>query len=683
MHTFKQRFVISAGLWLMLLAGAGGTAWAQSNPVPLINQPLVPDAVAPGGQSFTLTVNGTGFVPGSVVQWNGTALATTYVSSAELTAVVPASDIASAGTASITVASPQTGAISNVALFPTTVPTASLSFGASSIPIAGMPIGVVVADFNADGKLDLALGSQTSPGELYVLLGNGDGTFANPVTYGTGGQYPQWLAAADMNGDGKLDLVASSYNDGNDSSVAVLLGNGDGTFGAAASFGATFENQNLSIADLNGDGNLDVAVITGSGVDVFLGDGDGTLQSPTQVITASGVDGIAIGDFNRDDKLDLAVSVSGSTSISILLGNGDGSFQSPAEFTVGTYAGIASTADVNGDGNLDLIVSAFASGESVLLGNGDGTFQPYTEFATAADPGFQALGDFNADGKLDAAIPNTYSGSLTGSMLLGNGDGTFQSYFGFATGSEPYGIAAGDFNGDGRLDLATANFGDSTISILLQAGSVSFSPQSLTFSPQVIQTKSAPQMVTLTNQGSTALTISSIALSGTGATDFLEQNNCGSSVPPNGTCTITVAFAPKTQGAVSAMVVVNTPGGSPDFVVSGTGNESKLTPAWMNFGGVQVGQASAPQTATLTNVGKALLRIDMYEGIRLVGSGSKDFTATNNCGFMLKPGASCSITVTFTPKVQGTVSAQVQVNDNGTGQFAVYQYVTLAGTGTQ
>ena len=154
MHRFNRIFVVSVGLLLTLLA-AGGTARAQSNPVPLINQPLVPDAVAPGGSSFTLTVNGTGFVSGSVVQWNGTVLATSFVKSTQLTATVPSSDIATAGTASVTVNNGTPETTSAPAFFPVAQPTAGVGFGWQSFGVGAQPIGEVAADLNGDGKLDL------------------------------------------------------------------------------------------------------------------------------------------------------------------------------------------------------------------------------------------------------------------------------------------------------------------------------------------------------------------------------------------------------------------------------------------------------------------------------------------------------------------------------------------------
>jgi uncharacterized protein (DUF2141 family) len=250
---------------------------SQTSPVPLINQPLVPDAVAPGGPGFTLTVNGTGFLSGSVVNWNSGPRTTSFVNNKQLTATILASDISTLGTASIDVVNPDTGAASNIVFFPITIPTASVSFATSDDSLNAGSQGVVAADFNGDGKLDLAINAFVNgEQEIFILLGNGDGTFGAPAEYGPVGEsYP---VLGDFNGDGKLDLAVAGNPNNN---VSVLLGNGDGTFAAPLSSATTYEANGLvSAGDFNADGNLDLAVTTSGGVSVLLGKGNGTFQPP-------------------------------------------------------------------------------------------------------------------------------------------------------------------------------------------------------------------------------------------------------------------------------------------------------------------------------------------------------------------------------------------------------------------
>jgi hypothetical protein len=157
----------------------------SANPVPLINQPLVPDAVAPGGAGFTLTVNGTGFVSGSVVNWNGSPRTTSFVNGSQLTASIPASDIATANTASVTVVNPSPGGgLSNVVFLSVSNASSSVSFSSSEAAAGTTALGVLTADFNEDGRFDLAA---TVSNAVSILLSNGDGTFAPPAQYATGG----------------------------------------------------------------------------------------------------------------------------------------------------------------------------------------------------------------------------------------------------------------------------------------------------------------------------------------------------------------------------------------------------------------------------------------------------------------------------------------------------------------
>ncbi len=557
------------GSWFGIILGlfiVFSPSLRAQNPAPLINQPLVPTVVLPGGLGFMLTVNGTGFVSGSVVKWNGSTRVTTFVNSSQLKAAITAADIVLAGTVPITVTNPApAGGVSNVEFFQVTNSASTVLLSRSDFPAGGPVTYMVAADFNGDGKLDLAFvhgGGST----LSVVLGNGDGTFQAPVSYATGNDSTH-LATGDFNGDGKLDLVTT---DGADNTVSVLLGNGDGTFQARSAHSTGTFPIAVATGDFNGDGKLDLAVTDASAntVSILLGNGDGTFQAHVDYTTGRDPQAVFVADFNADGKLDLAVGNLEDNSVSILLGNGNGTFQAHVDYPVSSFAQWVTAADLNGDGKLDLAVASFnASIVSVLLGNGNGTFQTHVDYATAGTTGAVAIADLNGDGKLDLVTSNGQNGSFNSSgsvsIFLGNGDGTFQPRLDFnAGGSED--VAIGDFNGDGKLDLAIDDLPNSSFSVLLQAPTVTgpgatLSGTNLTFSSQPVGSSSVSQSVILTNNGGASLAISNIAIAGTNSGDFTESSTCPASpatLAAGANCAIAVTFRPTATGTRSASVTV-------------------------------------------------------------------------------------------------------------------------------
>ena len=660
------------------------------NPQPLINQPLVPDTAAPGGVAFTLTVNGTGFVSGSVVNWNGSARTTTFVSGSQLTAKILASDIAAANTAAVTVVSPGPGGgTSNGVLFSVTSSSPSVGFNGTTFPTAAGPMSLATGDFNGDGKLDLVV-TEPGSGNVSVMLGNVDGTFQAPVNY-TVGQAASfqfyWVAVGDVNGDGKLDFVVADYDD---NYVSVFLGNGDGTFQAGVTYSVGVNPTSVAMADLNEDGKLDIAVSNqncpnnvcgGSTVSVLLGNGDGTFQAHSDYPAGASANWVAVGDFNGDGILDLAVTNGNGggtpTALLILLGNGDGSFQAPTSYPLNTNGASAAVADFNADGKLDVAVVDNTGLVSIFLGNGDGTLQARTDYPVGSFPfGDVGIGDFNGDGKLDIAVAD--SGSNSASILLGNGDGTFQSQLTFGTGTSPHSLAVGDFNQDGRLDLAAPNNGDNTVSILMQVSTLTLTPASLTFGAQQVGTASPAQAVQVTNDGPLPVSISGISITGTNAADFIQTNNCGSSLAVSASCTINVTFTPSLTGPETAAIAIADSGaGSPQSVnLSGTGvvvgPNATLAPTSLTFATQLLTTTSTAQTVTLTNYGTAALTIT---GI----SASGDFAQTNTCTSSLASLGSCTANVTFTPTQSGTRTGSLSFTDNASGSP---QTVALTGVGT-
>jgi hypothetical protein len=350
------------------------------------------------------------------------------------------------------------------------------------------PSSVVVADVNGDGKPDLVVlndyiqPNDSSAGTFGILLGNGDGTF-QPVVLTTINQSVgefNGLAVADVNRDGKLDVVVATCCQANgDASAAVFLGNGDGTFQPATFLDTGTANSSfpIAVADLTGNGNPDIVTISwNSGtISVLLGNGDGTFQPP--LLSPAPIDPscLVIADVNNDGKPDLLIC--GEASVVVLLGNGNGTFQ---PFTNTNYAtgfcNSVAVADFNGDDLADIVSpntgpsgcpsEAFAS---VLLGNGNG-FQPEANYVVSSDvgPGALAVGDLNGDGKPDIIVSSGLYGTSQVSVLLGNGDGTFQAPTLFESGGQgAISVAVADFNGDGKPDLAVANFVSDTVDVLL------------------------------------------------------------------------------------------------------------------------------------------------------------------------------------------------------------------------
>jgi hypothetical protein len=647
------------------------TIFAQSaNPVPLINNPLIPASIAPGSGSFTLTLKGTGFVSNSVVEWNGSPRTTQFVSGSELSATILASDVTKAITASITVVNPR-GGTSNVIFFPVTNASAAIAFNRSDYSPGKEPFSVATGDFNKDGKLDFSVVNPMSS-TLSVFLGHGDGTFQARVDYDA--ETSDWVTTGDFNRDGNLDLATS--NQGFDT-VSIFLGNGDGTFQPRLDYPAGITPFVILSADFNGDGKLDLVVSNtffSSTVSILLGNGDGTFKAPVAYSVGNTPLGMAAGDFNGDGKLDLAVANYDccgffTKTLSILLGNGDGTFQTHVDYLTGSGPNGVVTADFNGDGKLDLAVSNVNDDTvSVLLGNGDGTFQGQVVYSAGGN--VLVAGDFNGDGRLDLASDETDALSI----LLGNGDGTFQPRIDYPTGLGPNGLDQADFNNDGRLDLAVPNATDNTVSILLQATSVALSSTALHYGVQLVHTSSAVQTVTLTNSGAITLTITSIAASG----DFIQKNNCGSSLAAGASCKINTKFKPTAKGIrTGALTISDNAIGSPQTVkLAGIGTVVQLSPASVNFGNVPVGMMSQPQTITLTNIDTATLNLF---GIGISGANYGDFAETTTCGSSLPSGASCAINVTFTPTAKGSRNADIDVNDNGGGNP---QRLPLTGTGT-
>lgn len=256
--------------------------------------------------------------------------------------------------------------------------------------------------------------------------------------------------------------------------MSILLGNGNGSFGAATNFAVGSFPSSVAVEDFNGDGKLDLAVSNYTAnspgtVSILLGNGAGGFAAQTTFPAGSGPESVIASNFNQDGKRDLAVLNQGSHNISILLGNGTGSFSNPTNFPTDSNPINMILADLNGDGKLDLATAnaGFPSSTiSILLGNGNGSFAATTNYPVAVSNIVSlATGDFNADGTLDLVAGNVDTNYV--SVLLGDGNGGIGAATNFTVGPIPFSVAVADFNGDNRPDVAAANPNGASVSILL------------------------------------------------------------------------------------------------------------------------------------------------------------------------------------------------------------------------
>ena len=344
--------------------------------------------------------------------------------------------------------------------------------------VGTQPTSLMTADFNGDGKLDVAICNQAD-GTISVLLGNGDGTLQSQAIYAAvpGANY---IAAADFNGDGKPDLAVSSAAS---QTIGILLNSGNGSFAKVTPFVTGSSPNALTTADFDGDGNQDVVSANADGtVSLLLGRGDGSFRSLSSVSVGNApLSSVVSGDFNNDRKNDLAVTQSGTKLVTVLLNSGSGSFAKSATYNVGNNPAQIIVADVNGDSIPDLITANQAANTfSVLLGNGDGTFQSSVDFAVGKSPQALAAGDFDGDGRTDLAVANFADKSV--SVPIGNGDGTFEAARVYGADLARKAIAVGDLDGDGKPDLVVTNFcgadaacaGNGTASVLLATSDGSY-----------------------------------------------------------------------------------------------------------------------------------------------------------------------------------------------------------------
>jgi len=596
---------------------------------------------------------------------------------------------------------PQTGGVN----FAAAVGYDSGGYGAGS---------VAVADVNGDDKPDLVVANRCADSAncndatVGVLLGNGDGTFQTAVTYDAGGLNPGGnlfsIAVADVNGDGKPDIVVSLYRgSGGGGGVAVLLNKGDGTFLSAVTYSSGgLAAYFVAVADVNGDGKPDIAVANYCGatcgygsVGVLLGNGDGSFQAAVAYSSDEpATQSVTVADVNGDGSPDLVVVSQGQQGVSVLLSNGDGTFKTAATYASGGEEPyLVAVADVNEDGKPDLLVTNLFSSNGngtdgtvgVLLGNGDGTFQVAVPYDSGDfNLNSVAVEDLNNDGNPDIVVAN--EGSI--GTLLGNGDGSFRSaQLYYATGGiGANSVVVADVNGDGKPDILVANGcanvycvrgrGDGAVGVMINtstnttATALASAPnpsnfgQGVTFTAKVTaQThfyKGTPSGTVTFLDVSTSTNLGTAPINNSGVATLQISTLGPSAHNITGTYNGDTNFGASTSPAVSQVVL---------------GATARLSPASVAFGNQTVGTSSAAQKVTLTNGGDIPLT---FNSITITGTNPASFTQTNNCGSSLAGGATCTISVKFDPKLMGALSAAVTISDNA---FHPMQKVPVTGVG--
>jgi hypothetical protein len=324
------------------------------------------------------------------------------------------------------------------------------SFLGSIAQTSGSLVSAVSGDFDGDGGLDfVGLAQPTAgPGSLAIWLNDESDSFSGPTFVPLSSSTNFYLATADFNGDAKPDLAVANNN------IAVLMGNGDGTFSSEIDYHGTGMDAFLATGDFNGDGKVDLVSVGGTMLAVLLGNGDGTFGLARTLSFTGTPTAIAVGDFNHDGKSDLAVTVSGANpGVSVLLGNGDGSFQAAIPYSFGTNPVRVAVADFNGDGNPDMaVIDSTSSTVFLLLGNGDGSFQIPDGITVGFQPVDLRIDDVDLDGHPDIVVLNRGWNDV--SILLGVGDGTFRPAINWGASEAPETVMVGDFNRDGSPDLA-------------------------------------------------------------------------------------------------------------------------------------------------------------------------------------------------------------------------------------
>ncbi len=454
-----------------------------------------------------------------------------------------------------------------------------------SIPVGKAPQGIATGDFNDDDLLDLATVNSTSD-DVSILLGNGNGTFQAPVSFGIG-KIPMSVATADVNGDARPDLiVALSGSD----RILVLKGRGDGFFDRMGSYPSGKGTTFLSLADLNQDDKPDVVAVNSGrfgyyppfSLSVLFNEGDGKFTPPVMYETEGREGmfptGVIAQDITGDGLPDLAVTWSQPSwrspngIISLLVNTGHGKFSLLKELNPGFTLSAITGGDLDGNGYLDLVItSLFMDSVIVLFQDDQGEFLKLNPIHVGFSPVAVAVSDLDGDKRLDVVTTNRDSNSV--SVLLQRENGSFRKAGHFGVGGTPSSLVIEDFDRDGLPDLVTADSNSDAVSVLLSGdGGIplpSVSAESLVFQVNKGDQSRQPQHVRLSNIGLGPLRIVAINLVGQDPKAFavMEDQCAGTTLRTGDFCVMQIAFTSESRGSHTATVtILDNASGSPRVV---------------------------------------------------------------------------------------------------------------------
>jgi len=579
------------------------------------------------------------------------------------------------------------------------------------------PVSLVAIDLNGDGVPDLAIAG--SGATVSTLLNNGSGVFSfnsivstsvqpesiaagvfsgtapslvvadystnsfeiysnnlgslspTPLSYLSGSK-PDAIAVGDFNNDKKLDVVVANSAD-ND--VAVILGNGNGTFTDIQNFISGYNATALATGDFNGDGLADFLVnnnntfFSNYTVSLFTGNGKGSFTGVDTISFPGTISSIASADFNNDKKLDFVVTQQASNSVFVDFGTGSGLFGTPASYTTDAGPVAVAAADFNGDGYPDIVTANSGANDiSVLLNSKTGTFNPAVNYTAGTAPSAIAVGDLNNDGHLDVVVAN--SGSANVSVLLGKGDGTFGLATSYATGNGPASITLAKISGHLYPDIIVTNQTDNSVSVLLGNGDGTFQAQTTYTIPN-----SSPVGVVaadISSDGILDLVVTESASNSVGVMQGIGSGTFSGAVNYKvGVTPVAVAAVYDTGGKYDLLVANSAGGDVTSLINQSPAAVMSASPTKLTFGNEQVGSTTASQTVTLTNKGNLSLNIASI-------TTSADYPMTTTCGSTLASLGTCTITVSFAPSFPGAISGTLTIQGSVTGDFLL---VPITGTG--